>query len=38
MTPTRAATHLSRKNHHPGVFRDGHGAEVDILGGWVAYS
>ena len=28
--PTRAATHPSHSIHHPGVFRDGHGAEVDI--------
>ena len=32
MAPTLAATHLSRHNHHPGVFQDGHGAEVDIWG------
>ena len=31
MAPTFAATHLSRDNHHPGVFQDGHGAEVDTV-------
>ena len=30
MAPTRAAPHLRRDSHHPGVFKDGHGAEVDI--------
>jgi hypothetical protein len=30
MGPMRAATHLSHRIHHPGVFQDGHGAEVDI--------
>jgi len=27
---TTAAMHLDPKSHHPGVFRGGHGAEVDI--------
>jgi hypothetical protein len=30
MAPTRAAPHLSHDIHHPGMFQDGHGAEVDI--------
>jgi hypothetical protein len=30
MAPTRAAPHLTPRDHHPGVFQDGHGAEVDI--------
>jgi hypothetical protein len=28
-SPTTAATHLDRNSHHPNVFQDGHGAEVD---------
>jgi Phosphotransferase enzyme family len=30
MAPTRGVTHLSHSIHHPRVFQDGHGAEVDI--------
>ena len=30
--PTRAAMHLDIRSHHPNIFRDGHGAEVDIWG------
>jgi hypothetical protein len=30
--PTQAATHLNPDIHHPGVFQNGHGAEVDIWG------
>lgn len=29
-SPTRAATHLDRLSHSAAVFRDNHGAEVDI--------
>ena len=32
MAPTHAAMHLGHDNHHPDVFLDGHGAEVDIWG------
>jgi len=28
--PTTAPTHFSRRTHSPGVFTDGHGAEVDM--------
>jgi len=30
LAPTKAMEHLSLDNHHPSVFLDGHGAEVDI--------
>jgi len=30
--PTRATKHLSPDSHSPNVFKDGHGAEVDIWG------
>jgi hypothetical protein len=29
-TPTLAADHLNPRSHHEAVFRDGHGAEVDV--------
>jgi hypothetical protein len=28
--PTTAPLHFNRKTHSPGVFTDGHGAEVDL--------
>lgn len=28
--PTSSATHLSRTNHAPSVFQDGHAGEVDV--------
>ncbi|CAG8598407.1 15467_t:CDS:2, partial [Acaulospora colombiana] len=30
IAPTRAAPHLNSLSHHPKVFSDGHGAEVDL--------
>ena len=30
LPPTKAQSHFARTTHSPGVFTDGHGAEVDM--------
>ena len=32
MSPTTEASHLNRSTHPPAIFKDNHGAEVDIWG------